>query len=127
MVVRTLEGLGNEVVAYLQRLSYSESRISQYRSAWQRLAVFMKQSGLEEYSASVGDLFNTDLIGARSYHELDRWEKDIIQCANVLTEFQETGAVKFKRNHTFRTFNGAIGDARVHWRQEVPWYGSGYA
>jgi len=110
MVVRTLEGLGNEVVAYLQRLSYSESRISQYRSAWQRLAVFMKQSGLEEYSASVGDLFNTDLIGARSYHELDRWEKDIIQCANVLTEFQETGAVKFKRNHTFRTFNGAIGD-----------------
>jgi len=110
MVVRTLEGLANEVIAYLQRLSYSESRISQYRSAWQRVAVFMKESGLENYSASVGEMFCTDLMGTRPYHELTRWEKDIIQCANVLTEFQETGAVKFKRDHQFKVFNGAIGE-----------------
>ncbi len=106
---KTLETLTCEVLRYLQKLSYSGSRINQYRSAWQRVAAFMKENNLQYYTATVGEAFIYHLIGTRTYEDLDRWEKDIIQCANVLTEFLETGAVKFKRCQKFRDLHGAVG------------------
>ena len=105
----TLEMLTGEVISYLKKLSYSDSRISQYRSAWQRVTAFMKEKDLQYYTATVGETFIYHLIGDRKYADLDRWEKDIIQCANVLTEFLETGAVKFRRCQKFRELPGAIG------------------
>ena len=107
---KKLDVLTSEVVAYLHKLPYSDSRISQYRSAWQRMAVFMKSNNLQHYSATVEESFINHLIGDRSYDALDRWEKDIIQCANVLTEFQETGSVKFKRIQKFRQLKGQVGE-----------------
>jgi len=109
MEKKTLEGLSTEVIHYLRKLSYSDSRISQYRSAWQRVAAFMKESGLQHYTASVGEEFIYYLLHDRSYDDLDRWEKDIIQCANVLTEFLETKAVKFRRCQKFRDLPGSVG------------------
>jgi len=106
---KTLEMLTDEVIIYLKKLSYSDSRISQYRSAWQRVTAFMKENDLQYYSATIGEAFIYHLIGDRKYDDLDRWEKDIIQCANVLTEFLETGAVKFRRCQKFRELPGAIG------------------
>lgn len=106
---RTFEFLTSEVISYLQKLSYSDSRISQYRSAWQRVAVFMKENDLQYYTATVGEAFIYHLIRDRIYDDLDRWEKDIIQCANVVTEFLETGAVKFRRCQKFRQLPGAVG------------------
>ncbi len=106
---KALEILTLEVTSYLQKSSYSESRISQYRSAWQKVAVFMKENGLTYYSAAVGEAFIYYLMRNRSYADLDRWEKDIIQCANILTEFLGTGAVKFRRCQKFRDLQGAVG------------------
>jgi site-specific recombinase XerD len=106
---KTLDMLASEVISYLQKLSYSESRINQYRSAWQRVAAFMKENDLQHYTAIVGEAFIYHLIGDRIYDDLDRWEKDIIQCANVLTEFLETSAVKFRRCQKFRELQGAVG------------------
>jgi len=106
---KTFEFLTSEVISYLQKLSYSDSRISQYRSAWQRVAVFMKENDLQYYTATVGEAFIYHLIRDRIYDDLDRWEKDIIQCANVVTEFLETGAVKFRRCQKFRQLPGAVG------------------
>ncbi|MDD2216544.1 MAG: site-specific integrase [Eubacteriales bacterium] len=106
---KTLDVLTFEVISYLQKLSYSSSRISQYRSAWQRVAAFMKENDLQFYTASVGEAFIYHLIGNRRYDDLERWEKGIIQCANVLTEFLETGAVKFRRCQKFRELQGAVG------------------
>jgi integrase/recombinase XerD len=106
---KTFEMLTGEVISYLQKLSYSDSRISQYRSAWQRVASFMKEQDWEYYTATVGEAFIYHLIGERKYDDLDRWEKDIIQCANVVTEFLETGTVKFKRCQKFRDLQGAVG------------------
>ena len=108
-IQKTFEMLTYEVISYLQKLSYSDSRISQYRSAWQRVAAFMKENDLQYYTATVGEAFIYHLIGDRIYVDLDRWEKDIIQCANVLTEYLETGAVKFRRCQKFRELQGAIG------------------
>jgi site-specific recombinase XerD len=106
---KAFEVLTSEVASYLEKLSYSESRISQYRSAWQRVAAFMKENDLMYYSATVGEAFIYHLIGDRKYDDLDRWEKAIIQCANTLTEFLETSAVKFRRCKKFRDLQGAIG------------------
>lgn len=106
---KPLDALASEVIQYLQKLAYSESRISQYRSAWQRLAAFMKENDRTDYSATVGEAFIYHLMGDRPFDALDRWEKDIIQCANVLTEFLETGTVKFRRSQKFRDLPGAVG------------------
>jgi integrase/recombinase XerD len=119
----SLEMLTGEVVDYLQKLAYSHSRISQYRSAWQRLALFMRNKGLKYYNATVGDAFIYHLIGTRAYDNLDRWEKDIIQCANVLTEFHETGTVKFRRNQKFRELHGAIGQTMLSYIEHKKSYG----
>lgn len=119
----TLEILADEVVKYLQKLTYSHSRISQYRSAWQRLTVFMRDNGLQYYNATVGEAFIYDLIGTRAYDNLDRWEKDIIQCANVLTEFQETGTVKFRRSQKFRELHGSIGQTMLSYIEYKKSYG----
>ena len=106
---KALEVLASEVIRYLHKLSYSESSINKYRSAWQRVAKFMEENDLTYYSADIGEAFIYHLIGDRKYENLDRWEKAIIQCANVLTEFLETSAVKFRRCQKFRDLQGATG------------------
>jgi len=106
---KALDELTAAVTQHLQKLAYSESRISQYRSAWQRVAAFMNEQGQTYYSATVGETFTYDLLGERKFDELDRWEKDIIQCTNVLTEFLETGMVKFRRGQKFYDLGGAVG------------------
>ena len=106
---KTIDGLSSEVVSYLQRLSYSDSRIRQYRAAWQRVVVFMESNHLQIYSATVGEVFITDFIGTRAYNTLDRWEKDIIRCTNALTEFLETGSLQYRRIEKSRELKGLIG------------------
>jgi len=108
-VGKELQILTEEVIAYLEKLSYSESRISQYRSAWQRLFSYMEANNLQIYTPSVGEAFIYHLIGENSYDELSRWEKAIIQCTNVLTEFLETEAVKFRRYKKFIDLKGPVG------------------
>ena len=110
---KTFGILTSEVVSYLQKLSYSDSSISQYRSAWQRVAEFMKDNGLQYYTATAGDAFIYHLIGERTYDDLDRWEKEIIQCTNVLTEFWETGSVKFRRSRKIRKLHGPVGQTML--------------
>lgn len=119
----TLELLAEGVITYLQKLAYSHSRINQYRSAWQRVDVYMRDRGLQHYSASVGEAFIYHLIGTRTYGNLDRWEKDIIQCTNVLTEFLETGSVKYRRNQIFRELHGPIGKTMLSYIDYKKSYG----
>ncbi len=119
----TLEMLTDGVINYLQKLAYSNSRISQYRSAWQRVAAYMRDRGLQHYTASVGEAFIYHLIGNRTYDNLDRWEKAIIQCANVLTEFLETGTVKFRRNQKFRELHGPVGKTMLSYIDYKKSYG----
>ena len=107
--LKELQTLTMETAAYLRKLAYSESRISQYRPAWQRLAVYMERNNLHHYSATVAEAFICQHLGNRSYKDLDRWDKAIIQCVNTLTEFQETGSVKFRRNKIYQELQGPIG------------------
>src|SRR5690554_8063057 len=99
---KSLERLTTNVINYLQKLSYSASRISQYRSAWRKVATFMKENDLHYFNATLGETFIYNLIVDRSYDVLDGGEKDIIYCTKVLIDFLEIVLVKFKRCQKFR-------------------------
>jgi len=60
------EVLTTDVTNYLQKLSYSDSRISQYHSAWQRVSNFMKANGLQYFTATVGEEFIYYLLKLRT-------------------------------------------------------------
>ncbi len=47
----------------------------------------------------------------RSFDELKRGEKDIIQCVNLLTEYQETGMVKYRRCQNLESCMVRLGKA----------------
>lgn len=83
----------------------------------------MKDSGLHDYNPSVCQKFIYYLMGNRSYGELTRWEKCIIMCANILTEFQETGSVKFRRTQKFRELQGPIGQTMLSYIEQKKSYG----
>ena len=105
-----IQDLTNDIVAYItNKLSYTESTIAQYRSAWKRVEDFMESKMVSIYSPSIGDDFIYHFIGEREYEELSGWEKAIIRCTNMLTEFLENGNIKFSRGNQFITLRGEIG------------------
>jgi site-specific recombinase XerD len=104
-----LEDLTTQAVDYLQKLSFSDSRVGYYLLVWKKLSVFMKANNLQYYDADVGDKYIYHIIGERPYSELRRGEKDTIQCVNSLTEFQQTGTIKLRKRKRTSDFTGAIG------------------
>jgi len=106
-----LSPLIHDVITYMTKMSYSSSRIQQYQSAWNKLRLYMKNHSLHEFNATVAESFVYDFLHERSFDELKRGEKDIIQCVNLLTEYQETGMVKYRRCQKFRELHGEIGKA----------------
>ena len=106
--VPTIEELIKQVVSYLQKVGYSDTRITQYRSAWQKLINYMSKHEIKVYNASVADSFTYSLLDGRKYDCISQWEKDVIMC-DRLTEYLETGTVRFRRAKKFYELNGPIG------------------
>jgi len=105
-----LDNLMADTDSYLRKLQYSDQTIAAYHSAWNHLAEFMSETGTALYSPHTGEAFAYDMIkNHNGYENLSQYEKYIIQCVNVLTEFLETGAVKFRRGKIFRSLTGNIG------------------
>lgn len=104
-----IEELIERVISYLQKVGYSNIRIEQYRSAWQKLINYMFGHSISDFNATVADSFIYYLLAGRKYDDISQWEKDIIMCANRLTEYLETGTVKFRRSKKFYELNGPIG------------------
>jgi len=107
---QTLKELSSQVEAYFKELSYSATTISRYRSGWKKLDEFMKDKSIEFYSSMVGEMFIKGIIGTGTYDDLSRWNKDLIRCANVLSEFQATGVIQFRSHSKFYVFEGEIGN-----------------
>lgn len=105
----TLEKVVIETTVYLKKMGLSKSRISQYQAAWNHLKTYMSERGEPYFSASVTEAFIYDLLGDQSFDDLKSWQKQIISCVNVLTEYMETQSIKFKRGKKFRVLKGAIG------------------
>lgn len=105
-----LDNLIADTDSYLRKLQYSDQTIAAYHSAWNHLAEFMTETGTTLYSTYTGEVFAYDMIEKhKGYENLSQYEKFIIQCINVLTEFLETGTVKFRRGKIFRSLTGKIG------------------
>lgn len=105
----TIEELKEKVICYLQKVGYSDTRIAQHQSAWQKLINYMSTHNTKIYNATIADSFIYFLLAGRKYDSISRWEKDIIMCTNRLTEYMETGTVKYRRTKKFYELNGPIG------------------
>jgi integrase/recombinase XerD len=105
----TLDHLTAEVEAYFNSLSYHKVTIMVYQKAWRRLKEFMEGHKIEFFDAKVGDAFVKSILNKKSYSDLSRKEKDIIRSANVLTEYQTTGMVRFRSVQKTYKFEGEIG------------------
>jgi len=118
-----IDQLATETARYLKKMGYSESRIKQYHAAWNHLKVFMVECGETYYTAYVGESFIYGMIGNGTYDNLSQWEKQIISCVNVLTEYLETRTVKFRRCKIFRELNGPIGITMLEYIRYRKGYG----
>lgn len=96
--------------AYFKSLSYSSSRMRIFRIGWRALDEYMKGSSIIFYNPMVGGTFIESILGKGSYTKLSRLQKDTIRCANVLTEYQTTGTVKFRSVSKTYEFKGEIGE-----------------
>lgn len=107
---QTLLDLSLDVERYFNTLSYHKVRIRVYQNGWKLLKQFMEENLLEYFNAKVGDDFITSILNKRPYSELSRKEKDTIRSANVLTEYQTTGIIKFRSVQKVYSFDGEIGN-----------------
>lgn len=110
---QTLEELTSEVENYFTSLSYTGTRIRLYRNGWKLIEKFMLENEMEYYDATVGEAFIRNTLGNKSYSVRSRWEKDIIRCTNVLTEYKTAGVIRFRSILKSYNFDGIIGKSIV--------------
>jgi len=107
---QTLKELSDGVEEYFKTLSYSGSRIRTFRRGWNAIDIFMKDRSVRFYDPILGKAFIESILGTGPYVELSKFKKDIIRSANVLTEYQAAGTVKFRSVLKTYEFNGKIGE-----------------
>lgn len=107
---QTLAELVSEAEAYFRTRSYSIGRMQTFRSGWHALDDYMKKHSMRFYDPMAGKAFIESILGTGSYAELSRSKKDIIRSANVLTEYQVAGTVKFRSLVKSYEFKGEIGE-----------------
>ncbi len=106
---RTLKELSSDVIAYFESIPYSKSRIKQYTNHFKQIAEFMENTSVLYFSPSVGKDFIISILQNRPYQEQDKRNKELIRCANVLSEFQTTGTVQFRSIRKTLEFTGEFG------------------
>lgn len=108
---QTLCQLTLQVETYIDGLSYTNATRRIYKNGWQQINQFMEAYTMKYYNAKVGEAFITSVLSNRPYSDLSRKEKDKIRSANVLTEYQTTGMIKFRSVRKDYNFEGEIGNA----------------
>lgn len=106
---RTLTELTAKVETYFKSHSYSKSRIKFYQNGWKLIEQFMLENHIEFFEPKISDTFVSKVQENRPFTELNRKEKDLIRCANVLSEYQVTGSIKFRSTMKPYLFEGEIG------------------
>lgn len=104
-----LQELISELGVHLKSLSYQRATQLKYQRGWQLLNDFMVKNSIEFYNSRVGEKFISSIMKNRPYENLCRKEKDLIRIANVTSEFQATGLIKFRSVSKKYNFDGEIG------------------
>lgn len=107
---QTLQSLIVKAEDYLKTLSYSNNRMRVFRQGWHELDEYMKEHSITYYDPLVGEGFIKKILDTSSYSELSKVQKDIIRSANVLTEYQTTGTVRFRSILKKYEFQGKVGE-----------------
>ncbi len=107
---QTFEELLNQASSHLSSLSYSELSISRFASVWKDVYLYMREHGIKEYNGSVGTRYLLNRSKNAEYKDLSRIEKRYIRAVSVLSDFEQSGAIRKKRIAlTGASFNGEIG------------------
>jgi site-specific recombinase XerD len=104
-----LQELVSELEVYIKNLSYNKTTQQKYQRGWKLLDNFMGKNSIEFYNSQVGEKFISSIMKNRSYKDLIRKEKDLIRIANLTTEFQTTGVIRFRSISKQYDFSGEIG------------------
>jgi len=104
-----LQELVSELEVYIKKLSYHKTTQQRYQRGWKLLNDFMSKNSIEFYNYQVGEKFISSIMKNRFYESLSRKEKDLIRIANVTTEFQTTGVIRFRSVSKQYDFGGKIG------------------
>lgn len=105
-----LKELISEIEVYFKTLSYSKNWIHILRKGWHKLDEYMKNHSITFYNPMVGEEFIKSIICKGPYSDLMRSQKDIIRSANILTEYQTIGTIKFRSILKKYEFKGEIGE-----------------
>jgi site-specific recombinase XerD len=112
---QTLQEIVSVVESYFESLSYHKQTIKCYRNGWKLISRFMAEKSIQYFNAEVGKSYIDSVLANRTYTELNWKEKNLIRCANVLTEFQLTGSIKFRYIFKSYKFDGEIGELVINY------------
>src|SRR6056297_390079 len=104
-----LQELISELGVHLKSLSYQRATQLKYQRGWQLLNDFMVKNSIEFYNSQVGEKFISSIMKNRAYENLNKKEKGLIRIANITSEFQATGVIKFRSVSKKYDFDGKIG------------------
>lgn len=105
---QTVEELMDNCIQYFEQQSYSPLRIDRYKYLWKsKLTPYMVQRSILYYDPSVGEEYIRSNIAGSI---ISPYQRDIIRSINVLSEFQQKGAIsKCHRNTVKHELFGHIG------------------
>lgn len=120
-----LQELVSELEVYIKSLSYNKDTQRKYQRGWKRLNDFMSKNSIEFYNSQVGEKFISSIMKNRPYENLSRKEKDLLRVANVTSEFQVTGVIRFRSVSKKYDFSGEIGKLILNYLEHLKFKGNG--
>jgi site-specific recombinase XerD len=107
---QAFDALFENFIDYLKKIQRRPATIDKYSELWGRLRKFINSRKIEFYDKTVGNQFLTHLYGNYDYYQLTRYPKNIVNCIESLSEYQQTGKIAMgPRKKPVRTFTGLIG------------------
>lgn len=119
-----LQELVSELEVYIKSLSYNRATQLKYKRGWKLLNDFMSKNSIEFYNSQVGEKFISSIMKNRPYENLSRKEKDLLRVANVTSEFQVTGVIRFRSVSKKYDFSGEIGKIILNYFEHLKFKGN---
>src|ERR1700743_567275 len=102
---QTLGAVASRFTKYLTKVNRRPATIEKYEEIWNRMGRFISSNKITFFDKSVGERFLKHLYGNYDYYQLKRHPKNIVNCVEALSEFQQTCTIaRGPRKRPIRTF-----------------------
>jgi site-specific recombinase XerD len=108
---KSLDKMADELISFLEQIGFHPYHIQSYRRHVKRIRHFMSEQSLINYTANESDMFIRQIIGSGEYKNLSNNDKEAIRCANILIEYQLTGAISYRIKPKRELLHDAIGNS----------------